>query len=147
MKVLQFPDPILLQIAEEFIVHDEDHLQKLKDFQEQIQKDFKHRALGLAAPQVGISLRLMWCKNIGILLNPKVVEISKTSIETIESCLSVEGKEFKVLRPNWAKVFFLDHNFKKQRKIFGDEAGIQFFHEFDHLSGICLSNNPFAKVL
>src|SRR5438128_2907984 len=98
--------------------------------------------VGLAAPQVGVPLRIFVVDiSIGrdpaglvVMINPEFVEQDGMQLEE-EGCLSVPGFNATVVRPSRAVVKGLDRN--------GDEHQIEgsgllaraFQHEMDHLDG------------
>ncbi len=104
--------------------------------------------VGLAAPQIGIPLRVIyttqrkktpkWLKYITdqIMINPTLILDSGTTNSDIEWCLSLPGIEGKVRRFDRVKVSFQDTDGKTISKIYKwfDARIIQ--HEIDHLDGI-----------
>lgn len=95
--------------------------------------------LGLAAPQVSKSLRILCIKRgkkVLLMYNPVVVQKSATKRMNKEGCLSFTGVEYIIKRPTWVKVKYTDQNNKsKMVELEGLEA-IELFHELDHLNGI-----------
>jgi peptide deformylase len=115
-------------------------IQKLID--DMIQTMYAAPGVGLAAPQVGVGVRLFVCdisvgRNAGELLtfvNPSFVERDGMQLEE-EGCLSAPGFNATVARPLRAVLKGLDRN--------GDEQTVEatgllarcFQHEMDHLDG------------
>lgn len=132
--ILQYPNDILSKESqncdkialETFLPHFKTLVEKYKDL-----------ALGLAAPQTGLNYNIVWIKDFGYLINPKIVS-SKTEIEALESCLSVSGKTFKVKRFKEISIVYRDEKFKICRKTFKDQLAIVVQHEIDHLRGLCI---------
>ena len=104
---------------------------------------------GLAAPQVGILLRMLIFLEIkkrgetGIvhkLINPKIIELSEKLCRMEEGCLSVQGPGGPVFadvdRPESAVVEYLDENGEKQTRRLSGFAARAVLHEMDHLDGI-----------
>ena len=104
--------------------------------------------VGLAAPQIGVSLRIFVIDADNMLeeenekpgplafINPEIVEKSGRKIPLDEGCLSIPEVTDKVIRPEGVKVTFKDQNFE-DREIDADgwvSRVIQ--HEYDHLEGI-----------
>lgn len=95
--------------------------------------------VGLAAPQVGVSLRVIVLQmpeeEAVAIINPEVV---KQSVETqvVEGCLSLPGESGEIMRYDAITVKGLDRRGKKIRiKAEGLKAqALQ--HELDHLDGI-----------
>ena len=99
--------------------------------------------IGLAAPQIGVTLRMAIVdlmadnkKNPIVLINPEVVAESDELASREEGCLSLPGQYAQVVRPAHVKVRFTDEAGAK-REIEGDgllSACLQ--HEIDHLDGV-----------
>ena len=94
--------------------------------------------VGLAAPQVGISKRVITI-DIGSglisLINPEIME-QKGDQTDIEGCLSIPGIVGQVIRPNWVRVRGLN---EKGEQVELEGTGLlarAFCHEIDHLDGI-----------
>lgn len=99
--------------------------------------------IGLAAPQVSQSLRLIVIdlmpnemKEPFCLINPEIVAVSEELATREEGCLSLPGQYADITRPARVKVRYLDETGAK-REIEGDgllAACLQ--HEIDHLDGV-----------
>jgi peptide deformylase len=93
---------------------------------------------GVAAPQIGVSLRAFSYNidgDIGYVLNPVLVEVRGDAVLVDEGCLSVPGLGFPRRRYPWARVVGhdLDGN---PLEISGDGLRAQALqHECDHLDG------------
>ena len=94
---------------------------------------------GLAAPQVGVSQRLIVCGihgEIKVLLNPEVVEKHGT-YSGYESCLSLPDTERKIIsRPNFIKVKYKDLDDRENELTATNGYAALLTHEIDHLNGI-----------
>ena len=94
--------------------------------------------VGIAAPQIGVPLRIVIVdvEEIGIVaIDPKIEWTSEEVEETSEGCLSVRGFYGMLERPVAARMVALDLN-GKRFAIEGTELGAQcMLHETDHLSG------------
>ena len=99
--------------------------------------------IGLAAPQVSQSLRLIVIdlmpdekRQPFSLINPEVVAVSEELATREEGCLSLPGQYADITRPARVKVRYLDETGAK-RDLEGDgllAACLQ--HEIDHLDGV-----------
>ena len=98
--------------------------------------------IGLAAPQVGLSIRLFIADpsfgrdsdDLVIMINPEIVERDGVQLE-VEGCLSLPGFEAQIPRPTRSLVRGLDrHGEPQQVEATGLLARI-FQHEIDHLDG------------
>ena len=101
--------------------------------------------IGLAAPQVGVSQRLIVIdlssgtdgEQLVVLANPEIVEAEGT-VESEEGCLSLPGLTLKVCRAERVVVRGIDRD-GQPIEIHGEELlakAIQ--HEIDHLDGTLL---------
>ena len=97
------------------------------------------RGIGIAAPQIGVPLRvaIMDVDEAGIVaVEPKIEWVSDAIDETSEGCLSVRGMYGMIERPLEARLVALDITGKKF-VIEGEDFGAQcMLHETDHLNGI-----------
>ena len=107
-----------------------------------IETMYAESGVGLAAPQIGIPLRIFVADPSGgqddsrlvVMVNPEWIEQSGTQRED-EGCLSVPGFSAPVPRPHHATIRGLDQD-GASREIEG--TGIlarAFGHEMDHLDG------------
>tara|TARA_B100000902_G_C27315683_1_gene921158 strand:- start:2010 stop:2570 length:561 start_codon:yes stop_codon:yes gene_type:complete len=109
------------------------------------------RGVGLAAPQVGVAIRLFLIdvhfvdetNNDKVLIfkriciNPEIIEKNEImqELET-EGCLSIPLLSGDVMRSNSIKVTYLDENFEKCTEILSGFSARVFQHEYDHLNGV-----------
>jgi len=96
--------------------------------------------IGLAAPQVGINLRMFVVEAeegvVRKVINPEFVEYAKKCVDHEEGCLSVPGIHKKVKRPETLKVKYLNENGESVVEELEDLWCRAFQHENDHLEGI-----------
>src|SRR5579864_4574518 len=98
----------------------------------------KAPGVGLAAPQVGVPLRLAVLDvddKITVIVNPEIVKTSG-EVELDEGCLSVPGFWGRLARYSRVSVKALDRNGKELR--IRDAEGLfaqALQHEIDHLDG------------
>ncbi|MDR2577496.1 MAG: peptide deformylase [Chitinispirillales bacterium] len=100
--------------------------------------------VGLAAPQVGVSVRLIVIDTGSgapeepyVLANPEIIEASDEKMTEDEGCLSLPGITFTVTRP--ARVTVSAQNEKGEPCVIKDAEGLlskALQHELDHLNGI-----------
>ncbi len=103
---------------------------------------------GLAAPQVGVSLRVLIVDGDVVsetydylkgfrrtMINPVIVEESEETREYSEGCLSVPGVYADVRRPASIKVEYYDENLDRHVEQFDKFACRMIQHEMDHLDG------------
>jgi len=95
--------------------------------------------MGLAAPQIGISLQLIvieYNEKLTVLINPEVVKKSKEEILDTEGCLCLPGYSAEVKRAAWVKVKGRDLSNKEVRIKGEGLLARALLHEIDHLNGV-----------
>jgi peptide deformylase len=115
-------------------------LQRLID--DMVETMYAAPGVGLAAPQVGVPLRLFVIdvslgrdpKGLITLLNPEFVERQGMQLEE-EGCLSLPGFEATVVRPTRAVVKGLDRDGTEYQREGTGLLARAFQHEMDHLDG------------
>lgn len=100
---------------------------------------FENNGIGLAAPQIGISKRILVMGNPQlsfICINPEIIA-EQGQVKDMEGCLSFPGLWLHVTRSETIKVKYQDILGREHEK---ELSGIQarvFQHELDHLNGQC----------
>lgn len=137
LKILYLPDERLRKVAKPVETFD-DKLQELID--NMFETMYHARGVGLAAPQIGVSLRLSVIdvegdkKNQLVIINPEII-FAQGEKEYDEGCLSVPGAYDTVVRAEKVTVKALDR-FGKPFEISGEGLlGECLQHEIDHLNG------------
>lgn len=110
--------------------------------------------VGLAAPQVGLSIRLLVinaspmsddfpeCKDFKrVMVNPEIVEESEEEIGLEEGCLSLPGIHEKVSRPAKIRISYFDENFEEHEEVIEGFAARVVQHECEHLEGHVFIDN------
>ncbi len=145
-KIVNVPDAVLRRKAHKVTEFDKE-LQTLVD--DMVETLHDAPGVGLAAPQVGISERLIVVeyndhgdddedapKKLFIVANPEIIKASPDSEVGVEACLSIPGLVGEVERP--LQVIIRGQNRHGQPlkiKASGWLARI-FQHEIDHLDGV-----------
>lgn len=122
----------------------------------------KAPGVGLAAPQIGVSLRIFvydWTVDEveyrGVAINPEL-EISEVSTEwpdedlEVEGCLSIPGERYPLKRADSAVLRALDIDGNRFEIAATGWLARIFQHEFDHLNGILYADRllkPYAREL
>jgi peptide deformylase len=104
--------------------------------------------VGLAAPQVGLPIRLLVIDllpfkeddpELGsfkvVMINPTILERSESEISLEEGCLSIPGIHENVSRSEKIKINYLDAEFKECIEEFEGFKARVIQHEYDHLEG------------
>lgn len=135
-KIVTLGQPILRQPAKKIHRVDESIKRLIEDM---IDTVYDANGAGLAAPQIGVPLRLIvtvYDERLRVVLNPEIVEASGEDIEADEGCLSIPGWTGPVVRKEKVTVRGLSRTGKPIKiKTEGWEARV-FQHEIDHTNGI-----------
>jgi peptide deformylase len=130
------PDPVLRQKAKK-VTNIDKSVQRLID--DMIETMRAAPGVGLAAPQIGVPLRVVVIEIPGdevmALINP---EIAKRHGDRMvqEGCLSIPGYQGEVKRSVWVKVKARDRQGRNIR-LKGEELMAQALeHEIDHINGV-----------
>ncbi|MBW7910057.1 MAG: peptide deformylase [Alphaproteobacteria bacterium] len=150
------PHPVLKKPAEPVAAVTDDIRALIKDMFETM---YATRGIGLAAPQVGQSLRILVMdveqtgdtaegddaeaapaplapgKPIAV-INPEIVWTSDELNTYEEGCLSIPGQYAEVERPEKVRVKFLDENGQAQEMEADGLLATCVQHEIDHLDGV-----------
>ena len=110
--------------------------------------------VGLAAPQIGQSIKLLIidadavsqsypeCKGFKrIMINPEITELSNEAITLEEGCLSFPGIHEKVTRAEKISVRYMDENFDEREENVEGFAARIVQHECEHLNGRVFIDN------
>lgn len=133
-NIREYPEPVLRKKSEDVTDFGEELQSLLQDMWETMATN---DGVGLAAPQIGVSLRVVvigWRERKIVLVNPVVIE-QEGEEELEEGCLSAPGFYEKVTRPARVVVEARDEQGEPIRL---EEEGFMarvLMHEIDHLEG------------
>ncbi len=122
------------------------------------------RVIGLAAPQVGLSIRIFiidttpLAKEKGnehlkdfkqVFINPEIIEEEGDEWTYNEGCLSIPDIREDIVRKSQVSIRYYDEKFNLCTKKFTDLVGRIILHEYDHLEGILFTDRlaPLRKRL
>ncbi len=149
LEILRMGHPVLRQEARDLSI-EEIRSDKIKRFVADLWDTVRDaNGLGLAAPQVGESIKVCVIDMADdnprykvndkaaqlVLFNPRVKFLSDETIAIYEGCLSVPGLRGLVPRCQKVEVTYLDSEGDKQVIEASDMLAIVFQHEIDHLYG------------
>ncbi|NJO90403.1 MAG: peptide deformylase [Chloroflexia bacterium] len=118
--------------------------------------------VGLAAPQIGKSIRVLVIDASPmaeedpvladfkkVLINAEITELSEDTELMVEGCLSIPGINEEVKRSNKIKIEYYDENFEFHQEEYEGFAARVIQHEYDHLDGILFTDrvSPIRKQL
>lgn len=149
LEIVTLPNEILRQKARQVTTFD-DELQTLID--NMIETMRAANGVGLAAPQIGLPLRLAvietlperdeageeieGSRDLYVIVNPEIVWESRDEVTGIEGCLSIPGYLGEVYRATAIRVRAQDRHGKKIKLRLKDWDARIFQHEIDHLNGV-----------
>ncbi|OWZ84163.1 peptide deformylase [Natranaerobius trueperi] len=130
-------DPALKRVAKR-ITKIDDRIEKLVS--NMLDTMYDADGIGLAAPQIGISKRVITVDtdegDVYKLINPEITNSSQEKEKAVEGCLSYPGLQGEVIRPRQVTVQALDLN---GEEVIIEASGLlarALQHEIDHLDGI-----------
>ncbi|MDP3996715.1 MAG: peptide deformylase [bacterium] len=161
VKIVDRDNPVLRQVAKEIPVSDitkpriKETIKKMKEV-----LDAEEDGVGLAAPQIGVSLRIFIISEKAfdlsedihqrreelrksktvktgnlVFINPRIVKISKETHFMEEGCLSVRWAYGRIKRSKKTTVEAYDEDGKKFTRGASGLVAEIFQHEMDHLEG------------
>lgn len=147
LPVTLYGDPILKKRAED-ISSDYPNLQDI--IKNMWQTMYVASGVGLAAPQVGLSIRLFVVdtaqlaekrkkefKGIKkVFINPEILNEEGEEWKYEEGCLSIPAIREDVFRKPTIKIRYLDENFNEFTEEFDEINARVIQHEYDHIEGI-----------
>jgi peptide deformylase len=151
--------PILKKVAEE-IDQDYPDLQKLID--DLFDTMYHSEGLGLAAPQIGKSIRIFVIDGAPVgeeepelatfkraFINAHIIEKSGEQLPMNEGCLSIPNLREEVKRESHIRIRYFDETWKYHDDVFEGYKARIIQHEYDHTDGILFVDriNPLRKRL
>ena len=154
LPVYLYGQPVLRQKAE-VVAADYPNLKQL--VADMFETMYRAEGVGLAAPQVGLSLRLLVidadvvkddfpeCKGFKrTMVNPVFLERSPEEVSMEEGCLSLPGVHEKVARSTRIRVRYFDEEMKEHEEVIEGWAARVVQHECEHLEGHVFIDNVSA---
>ncbi len=135
LEIKQVGDAVLREKCEPITKFDGELARLLDDMKDTLKKA---QGAGLAAPQVGVSKRVV-CVDVDEgyfeFINPTFVSQKGEQVGA-EGCLSVRGKSGTVTRPYKVKILFQDRLGDKYSLVARGFFARAICHELDHLDGV-----------
>lgn len=154
LPVYLYGQPVLRKEAED-VPNDYPELKQL--VANMFETMYNADGVGLAAPQIGLSLRLLVidadvmgddfpeCKGFKrAMVNPDIVEQSEEEVSMEEGCLSLPGIHEKVSRAKTIRIKYFDENWVEHEEVVTDFAARVVQHECEHLEGHMFIDNVSA---
>ena len=166
LPILAYGDPILRKMGKE-ITKEFPKLDLL--LENMFETMYGAKGIGLAAPQIGIPIRLFIVdatpfeedeelseeeRNFlstfkEVFINAKIIDETGDEWAFNEGCLSIPNIQEDVFRNGDIKLEYYDENFKKHTKNFSGIAARIIQHEYDHIEGVLFTDKltPLKKRL
>jgi peptide deformylase len=152
LPIYTFGQPVLRKMAEDI---DKDYPNLAQLIQDMYDTLDRSEGIGLAAPQVGLNIRLVvinldlisedypeYKGYIHTFINPYIEEYDDTETDIMEEgCLSLPGVHESVKRPKRIRVTYLDENFQEHDEWVTGYLARVMQHEFDHLDGVVFTDH------
>ncbi|MDD4636147.1 MAG: peptide deformylase [Bacteroidales bacterium] len=145
LPIYLYGQPVLRKVAQD-IAPDYPDLKNL--IETMFETMYKSEGIGLAAPQVGLSIRLLVIdltpmadenpefKNFKkVMINAHLVDSDGEDILLDEACLSLPGIHEKVARKSKIRMKYLDENGVEHDEVYQGYLARVIMHEYDHLDG------------
>ncbi len=136
---------VLRKVAEP-IEKDYPELQMLID--NMFETMYKSDGVGLAAPQIGLGIRVVvidaspmaeeepsLANSKMALINPHIESFEGENVSMEEGCLSLPGIHESVTRKNTIHITYMDENFVAHDEVISGYLARVIQHEYDHLEG------------
>ena len=157
LPVVAYGNPVLRKVAKEI---DAGYPNLSELIENMRQTMYNASGVGIAAPQIGKSIRLFvidatpfandedlpeedraQLKDFNkVFINPKVLDKDGDDWAFNEGCLSIPDIREDVFRPEKVTFEYQDENFKTHRGTLTGIAARVFQHEYDHLEGILFTD-------
>ncbi len=166
LPIVSYGTPVLKKVADE-ITPDYPNLNKL--IENMWETMYASNGVGLAAPQIGLSIRLFVVdtspfideenmdkeeiKTLNsfkkVFINPKIIKENGSLWQFNEGCLSIPEIREDVSRKEEISISFYNQNFELQKLMLNGLVGRVVQHEYDHIEGTLFTDHlsPLKKRL
>ncbi|MEZ5057895.1 MAG: peptide deformylase [Saprospiraceae bacterium] len=146
LSIYGYGQPVLKRVAEN-ISPDYPELNTL--IENMFETMYNASGVGLAAPQVGLGIRLFVVDTVQTMdegkeaegikkafINAEIIEYNGDEAPYEEGCLSIPDIRGDVDRPAIIRIKYLDENFKEHDEIYSGVNARVIQHEYDHIDGV-----------
>ena len=157
LPIIAYGDPVLRKVADDIDKDYPNLSQLIEDMKETM---INARGVGLAAPQIGKSIRLFIVDTTPFSDNDDLDEEERKFLSTYkkvfinakilneegdewmfnEGCLSIPNINEDVARKDTLTIEYVDENFDKQTETLNGLAARVIQHEYDHIEGILFTD-------
>ncbi|MDH5366468.1 MAG: peptide deformylase [Cyclobacteriaceae bacterium] len=157
--IVVYGDPVLKKQGKNLEKEKTDVIQLSNDMFETMEGA---NGIGLAAPQIGKSLRMFVVDGTPIndeeedmsdfrkvFINPEIIEESGEDWVFEEGCLSIPDVRAEVERPERLRIRFFDEKWEEHEEEFDGMKARIIQHEYDHIEGILFTDHisPFKRKI
>lgn len=150
LPVIAYGDPVLKKVGEE-ITKDYPNLDQL--LENMWETMYNSRGIGLAAPQIGKSIRIFLVDTIQledeedennpysdgikkVFINAQILEYGSEKDRREEGCLSIPNVHGDIDRPTSITLKYMDEQFQEHTETFSGFNARVIQHEYDHIEGV-----------
>ena len=166
LPIIAYGDPVLRKVCDTI---PENYPELPKLIEDMFQTMYHSNGVGIAAPQVGLAIRLFVVDTNGfsenedltseekeylrnfkkVFINAKIIEEEGQPWAFNEGCLSIPGVTEDVARKPTLVIEYQDERFVKHTETFTGLAARVIQHEYDHIEGILFTDHlsSFKKQL
>ena len=149
LPIIPYGNPVLRKVAEDFQMGDAELKELIANMFETM---YDSSGIGLAAPQIGLPIRLFIVDGTDIeddpstkdfkqvFINAQILEEFDTPWEYEEGCLSIPFVRANVKRHAKVTIQYMDENFQQKTETFEGMAARIIQHEYDHIVGILFTD-------
>ncbi len=162
LPIYLYGSPVLRQKAATVNMEMEDKEELARFINDMVETMHKADGCGLAAPQVGVSKRILVVDGNELqdkypelkgfhreMINPEFTFKSEEASSQEEGCLSIPGVDADVRRPVTVRLCYIDAEFNRKEEEFSGFAARMVQHEMDHLDGVVFTDHasPIRKKM
>lgn len=159
LPIYAFGQPVLKKVAEDITADYEGLAELLENMWETM---YHASGVGLAAPQIGLGIRLFIVDTVQIqeegeedqgmkkvFINAEILDENDAFDTREEGCLSIPNVNGDVERPTQIRIKYLDENFVEYTETYDGFNARVIQHEYDHIDGILFTEllKPLKKRL
>ncbi|WP_017257471.1 peptide deformylase [Pedobacter arcticus] len=159
LPIVAYGDPVLKKVADNI---DQDYKELKSLIDNMFETMYAASGVGLAAPQVGLPIRLFvvdaspfaedeeGLKDFKkVFINPVIDEETGEKWDFNEGCLSIPDIRENVSRHRDLKISYYDESFELKKEAFTGLAARVIQHEYDHIQGKLFTDriNPLRKTM
>lgn len=150
LPIVAYGDPVLKKVGEEI---DKDYPKLEELIANMYETMYNAHGVGLAAPQIGRSIRLFIVDASPFaeddetvkdfkktFFNPEIIELTGDEWAFNEGCLSIPDIHEDIFREETVKLRYQDENFEEHEEVFTGMAARVILHEYDHIEGVLFTD-------